>query len=153
MYWIERSQTLPTTLTEAWDFIKTPANLNRITPDDLDFKIITDLPEEMTDGLLIEYRIGIPLLGRRTWLSEIKHIRPRHSFVDDQRVGPYKLWYHYHQITEAPDNAGVTFLDRVAYEVPFSFIGKIAHPLFIRPTLERIFDHRQSALAQIFSKD
>ena len=32
-------------------------------------------PETMYDGLVIEYRIVIPLLGKQAWLTEIKHIR------------------------------------------------------------------------------
>jgi ligand-binding SRPBCC domain-containing protein len=64
------------------------------------FEIVSNLPEEMHEGLLVEYRVGIPLLGKQTWLSELKHIRERHSFVDEQLIGPYKLWYHYHEISK-----------------------------------------------------
>ena len=107
-----------------------PENLNRITPPELDFEIITDLPDEMLNGLIIEYRIGIPLLGKQGWLTEIKHIRPQHSFVDEQRVGPYQLWYHYHEITEVED--GVRFIDRVHYALPFGPLGALAHILYVR---------------------
>ena len=81
-----REQTVATDLDTAWDFISRPENLNEITPDDMHFQIVSDVPERMRDGLIIEYRIGIPLLGKQVWLSELKHIRERHSFVDEQRV-------------------------------------------------------------------
>ena len=77
-----REQTISTELDKAWEFIRTPRNLNRITPDDMSFEIVSDLPEEMYNGLLIEYRIGIPIIGKQIWLSELKHIRERHSFVE-----------------------------------------------------------------------
>jgi ligand-binding SRPBCC domain-containing protein len=42
----------------------------------------------------------IPFFGRRKWVAEMKYIREPFSFVDEQRVGPYKLWYHYHELFE-----------------------------------------------------
>ena len=90
-----RKQIIQTDLATAWDFINSPKNLDAIMPDDLSFEIITDVPQKMYNGILIEYRVGIPYLGKQTWLTELKHIREQHSFVDEQLIGPYKLWYHY----------------------------------------------------------
>ena len=106
---LERSLTLPTDLDNAWEFISTPKNLDAITPDDMSFSILTDVPEVMYEGLLIEYRVGIPVIGSQCWLTEIKHIKDRHSFVDEQRIGPYSLWYHYHEITEMPLDPSGTY--------------------------------------------
>ena len=105
--------TIQTDLKTAWDFIRSPKNLDLITPDDMVFEIVNDLPEEMHEGLLVEYRVGIPMIGEQTWLSEIKHIREQHSFVDEQLVGPYKLWFHYHEISKVED--GVRFVDHIKY--------------------------------------
>ena len=63
MYTLEREQTVSARLAAAWDFLKNPANLNEITPDDLHFSIISPVPDVMFDGLLIEYRITVPLFG------------------------------------------------------------------------------------------
>lgn len=142
-----KEQVIDTTLERAWDFIRTPANLNLITPADLNFSILTDLPEEMYDGLLIEYLVTIPFMGKSRWLTEIKHVRPRCSFVDEQRLGPYRFWYHYHEIQEV--SGGVRFTDRITYEAPLGLIGKIADEFFIRNTLERIFDFRERKLAEL----
>ena len=126
----------------AWDFISNPANLNKITPDDMSFSILTDLPEQMYEGMLVEYRVRIPLIGTQPWLSELKYIVPGRSFVDVQLVGPYKLWHHYHAVEQTDDGRG-RFIDRVTYEVPYGLFGRIAHALFIRRTLNRIFRHRE----------
>jgi len=144
---LQRKQLIQTDLDTAWHFIRSPKNLDAITPDNLCFEIITDLPEEMYDGLLIEYRVGLPLLGKQTWLTEIKHIRDHHSFVDEQRVGPYKIWYHYHEIR--PHAKGVHFLDQVTYVLPFGPLGGLAHLLYVRRMLQAIFDYRATALAQL----
>jgi len=147
MYTLFREQLVNATLTDAWDLLKNPANLNLITPEDLQFKIISPVPREMFDGLIVEYRIQIPWFGERCWVAEIKHIRERHSFVDEQRLGPYRFWYHYHQIEEV--NGGLKLTDRVYYEVPYGVFGRILHCGIIRKTLERIFDYRSEKLAEL----
>ncbi|HBR94124.1 MAG TPA: hypothetical protein DEA90_08160 [Opitutae bacterium] len=141
---LEREQTIATELETAWNFISAPQNLDRITPDDMDFEIVSKLPEQMYNGLLIEYRVGIPLIGKQTWLTELKHIREQHSFVDEQRIGPYRLWYHYHEITDVA--GGVRFIDRVSYVMPFGPFGALARGLYVKKELERIFDYRQKAM-------
>jgi ligand-binding SRPBCC domain-containing protein len=88
MYTLAKEQLVTASLKECWNFLKNPANLNVITPDDLDFLIISPVPEDMFDGLIIDYRISIPLFGAQRWLAEIKHIRHQKSFVDEQRIGP-----------------------------------------------------------------
>ncbi|MEI6753376.1 MAG: hypothetical protein WCK78_09415 [Paludibacter sp.] len=40
-------QFLPITLVNAWTFFATPKKLNEITPDDIVFEILADLPETM----------------------------------------------------------------------------------------------------------
>lgn len=141
-----RELTLKTDLETAWSFISSPRNLDTITPDDMEFEILTDLPDTMYDGLMIEYRVGIPLIGKQTWLTELKHIRDGHSFVDEQRVGPYKLWFHYHGI-EAVEG-GVRFTDRVNYIMPFGPFGEIARAIYVKNELERIFAYRRQAMIQ-----
>ena len=147
MYTLKRTVVVDTTLDKAWDFIRRPQNLNLITPDDMEFQILSDVPEDMYDGLLIKYKVRIPILGAQDWLTEIKHVRERHSFVDEQRIGPYKLWYHYHKIEEV--EGGILFTDEVNYEVPFSIFGRVAHAAFIRRTLERIFNFRNERFREL----
>lgn len=146
---INRDLTVPTDLESAWDFICSPGNLNQITPADMAFEIVSELPEEMFDGLLIEYRVGIPLLGKQTWLTEIKHIRERHSFVDEQRIGPYKFWYHYHEIREVSE--GIRFRDQVRYTLPLGPLGALARAVFVKKELKRVFDYREKAVRKHFS--
>ena len=145
MYILERSQKVSGSLEQAWNFLQHPANLDRITPPDLKFRIVTEVPAIMVNGLIIEYRITIPFIGTHAWVTEIKHIREGVSFVDEQRLGPYRFWYHYHEIRQEED--GVLLIDRVHYQPPLGILGRIAHFLYIRRTLERIFDYRRERLA------
>jgi len=148
---INREQIIQTDLKAAWEFISSPKNLDLITPEDMSFEIVTEVPETMYNGLLIEYRVGIPLIGKQTWLTELKHIREQHSFVDEQRIGPYKIWYHYHEVTEV--EGGVRFVDHVNYVVPFGPFGAIAQAVYIRQQLKHVFDYRAEAMQKYFAKN
>ena len=148
MYTLVREQHLPVSPAEAWRFISRPENLNRITPKDLGFQILSELPEEMYPGLIIQYRIKLPILGWQRWVTEIKHVQNGIRFVDEQRFGPYRFWYHLHELEE--QNGEVLMRDRVHYTLPFGFLGRIAHALFVRRMLEQIFSFREAALKEMF---
>ncbi len=150
MYILRREQHLKTSLATIWDFLKNPHNLNTITPPDLHFEIISTVPDEMYNGLIIEYQIRIPMIGRQKWVTEIKHICTHNSFVDEQRIGPYSFWYHHHQIEQI--ELGVKSCDTVYYLPPFGLFGKMLNALYIRKNLERIFDYRRDRLFEILSR-
>ena len=147
MYELYRELNVKTTRKEAWNFIRNPANLNKITPNDLSFEIISDIPEEMYEGMLVEYKVNILGIGKQEWVSELQHIVPETSFVDEQKIGPYKLWYHYHAIEDV--EGGVKLIDRVSYQTPFGILGKIAHILFIKKMLNKIFNYRNIAFKEL----
>lgn len=149
MYKLRREIIVSEKAGRVWEFLSTPKNLNELTPQDLSFEILTDLPEEMYNGLIIEYRIKIPLAGTWNWITEIKHIREGKAFVDEQRKGPYKFWYHYHEIEETND--GTRIIDVVTYDIPFSIFGKIMHKLYIRKKLNEIFDFRSEKFLMILN--
>ena len=146
MYTLQREQRVKASPAQAWAFLQNPANLDAITPPDLRFRIVTGIPAVMYNGLIVEYRITIPFIGTHGWITEIKHIREGVSFVDEQRLGPYRFWYHYHEIRE--ENGTVVLLDQVSYQPPFGVLGQLVHWLYIRRTLARIFDYRREKLAE-----
>ncbi len=149
MHQLERTIDLDVSAAELWEFIATPANLNQLTPPDLDFDIVSSPPDRMFNGLIIEYRIAIPVIGRQRWLTEIKHIREGVSFVDEQRIGPYRLWYHYHEIS--PVSASRTrMVDRVHYRLPFGPLGVMIEALWVGAKLREIFDYRSKKLRELF---
>src|SRR5690348_16071799 len=96
IYTLRRTQIIRASLRECWDFFSNPGNLQKITPPSLGFEVKSDLPDSIYPGLMIEYRVS-PLAGiKLSWLTEIVHVDAPHHFVDEQRVGPYKLWHHEH---------------------------------------------------------
>lgn len=146
---LETSQTIPATIERAWGFFSDPRNLSKITPPELDFTILTALPERVYPGLMIEYRVR-PLLGiPARWVTEITHVEPGKFFVDEQRIGPYRLWHHEHHFKQV-DAGRIELTDRVTYVLPFGPVGDLVHPFLVRPQLARIFAFREKAVGELF---
>ena len=142
-------QVLPIDLEHAWDFFSSPKNLSVITPPEMDFKILTELNgQEIYEGMLIDYTVK-PLLGiAMHWQTKICKVQKHKVFADTQLKGPYKLWEHTH--TFEPLNDGVLMKDVINYELPFGFLGNIAHALLVKKKIENIFAYRKSILEKIF---
>ncbi len=146
---LHRQQPLNCSLEEAWEFFSTPLNLNRLTPKSVGFKIIHCAEGSMHQGQIIAYKVKVAPFIWLTWVTEITFVEDKKSFVDDQRIGPYKLWHHTHQFEETDD--GVVMTDSVVYVMPFGIFGKIAHALFVKRQLQHIFDERKLLTDGIFN--
>ncbi len=149
-YKLYRKTELPISIDEAWDFFSSPMNLKKITPPYLGFEVTSDNPDTMYPGMIITYIVkpilGIPL----KWMTEITQVRDKEFFIDEQRVGPYKLWHHQHIFTAT--KSGVIMEDIIHYILPFGILGRIAHPLFVKKQLNDIFNHRSTVTDQLWSQ-
>lgn len=135
-------------LDETFAFFSDPRNLARITPPDMHFRIV-DAPANMADDVTIDYRLrvgGLPI----GWRTRILKWEPGRRFVDVQERGPYRCWWHEH--TFAADGARTLMEDRVWYAPPFGLLGRLVHPLFIAPSLRRIFGYRREVIRQRFTR-
>ena len=145
---LNRQQVVPASLDEVWEYFSTPKNLDEMTPPDMHFQILSGGEIPMYLGQLIEYRIQIIPLVVSRWLTEIAHLEEKAYFVDEQRLGPYKFWYHEHQFE--PVNSGTRISDRVTYELPLRPLGDLVHTLWVGPRLQAIFDYRRDKVKTLF---
>jgi ligand-binding SRPBCC domain-containing protein len=150
IYTLQKTQTLPIQLEQAWDFFSSPKNLKEITPEYMGFDITSDLGDgKMYPGQVITYRVT-PLLNiPMSWVTEITHVVDHKYFVDEQRFGPYALWHHQHWFK--PVVKGVEMIDIVNYGLPFDPFGRIAIGL-VRSKLEEIFEYRFKKVEELFGK-
>ena len=148
---LKKVQQIPVSLQEAWTFFSNPANLQKITPDGMGFKVVSKHHgDKMYAGQLIEYTVK-PLLGIPVyWMTEITQVKDKEYFIDEQRFGPYRLWHHQHHFREIP--GGVEMTDIVHYKIPYWILGDAANRLFVKKQLQQIFQFRFEAVERLFGK-
>ena len=149
VYTLEREQIIERPRREVFELFADAANLERITPRFLHFRITTPLPIIMAEGTLIDYRLslfGVPF----GWRTRIDRFEPTRCFVDSSVRGPYRLWEHTHTFADVP--GGTRMTDHVRYALPLGVLGVVAHGLVVRRTLARIFDFRARSIAEIFAE-
>ena len=146
---LERVQTIPVSIEEAWRFFSDPANLARITPPSMDFRITSGPLAQAYAGQIISYTVR-PLLGISVdWVTEITHVSKPDFFVDEQRFGPYRFWHHQHFFREV--DGGVEVRDLIHYLLAHDQMAPVVNRLIIAPRLRKIFDYRTKALQAFFT--
>lgn len=146
-YSLVHEQLVPRPLDEVFAFFSRPENLQSITPDWLNFNVLSAGPQPVRKGTSIRYRLrvhGVPV----RWTSEIAAWEPPHKFVDIQVRGPYKLWRHTHVF--AAEGNSTRIRDEVLYELPFGPLGALVHWLMVRRDVEKIFAFRKARIRELF---
>lgn len=150
VYTLQREQWVAAPLHGIFPFFAQPENLALITPPGLRFRLLTPSPVEMEYGRIIDYTIRVMGLPVR-WRTLITRYEPPRCFVDEQISGPYSFWHHTHRFE--PRDGGTMLYDEVRYALPMALIGpagRLAHALYVRPCLERIFDYRERVFTGLF---
>lgn len=150
IYVLEREIVVAADLETVWAYFSTPRNLNEMTPAELRFEFVSGGEEPMYAGQMIEYKITLLPGWRVRWLTEISHVQEKAYFVDEQRLGPYRLWIHEHRFERLAE--GTRVRDRVTYALPFGPLGDLVHALFVRKRLKAIFDFRSRHIQALFGQ-
>jgi ligand-binding SRPBCC domain-containing protein len=132
---------------DVFAFFADPANLARITPPGLGFRLLTREPA-MRAGAVLDYRVrwlGAPL----RWRTYVREYDPPVRFVDVQVRGPYARWEHRHLFLE---EAGGTWVeDRVTYRLPLGPLGRLVHALLVERQLADIWAYRRRRLGALLA--
>lgn len=148
MFIFESKLNINKPINEVFDFFCKAENLQKLTPSNLDFKILTELPVKMQKGTLIDYKIklyGIPVL----WKTEITKWDPPYEFEDTQLKGPYKLWKHRHIFKSVGDNTEMR--DVVEYNPKGWPFNSVLNKFFVKKEIEKIFSFREERILSFFS--
>jgi ligand-binding SRPBCC domain-containing protein len=146
---LQRKQIIERPREEVFEFFADAGNLERITPPELNFHIVTPQPIDIGKGALIDYRLklrGIPI----TWKTEITQWNPPFDFVDTALKSPYKQWIHLHTFEEG-ERGGTIMQDVVRYRLPLEPLGDLAH-WYVKKELNYIFDFRKTAVDKFFNR-
>jgi ligand-binding SRPBCC domain-containing protein len=148
-YRLEQITTLSTTIDKAWAFFSDPENLAVITPPEMGFRIQSKSAESgIHAGMRIAYTVRPVANVPMKWISEITDVQNHKHFTDVQIEGPYKFWIHRHEFKSHQN--GVLMTDVVEYQMPFGWFGIVAHSVFVRRRLKRIFDYRRKKIQFLF---
>lgn len=148
---IKNVQKIPASQDKVWDFFSDPANLQRITPAEMNFRVISKYHgDTLYAGQLFEYKVsplfGIPLY----WMTEVSHVRAVDFFSDEQRFGPYRMWQHQHHFKTIP--GGTEMMDIIHYKNPLGVLGRLANGWFVKKKLRHLFEYRFVKVEEIFGK-
>ena len=150
IYTLISEQTLNISLEEAWEFFCAPRNLQKITPDHMDFHITSEVTPKIYSGQIITYKVGILPRVKQSWVTEITEVQEERFFIDEQRFGPYKMWHHEHFFYKTSSKTTL-IKDKISYKVPYGFLGDIAQKIFIKRQLQSIFEYRFNILEKMFN--
>ena len=142
---LETVTVLPRPVDEVFAFFANAENLERITPPELAFRIVTPTPIDIGEGTIIDFRLR--LFGEPfSWRTRLVEWQPHGHFVDEQIRGPYRRWRHLHTFVECEEGTRMT--DRVEYLLPLQPAGAVALPL-VRWQLDRIFRYRAATIRRL----
>lgn len=140
-------QYLPLPPEELFPFFADARNLGALTPDDMDFRIESTEPVELSENARIRYRLkvhGLPI----HWVTRIERWSPPFEFVDIQEKGPYALWRHTHRFEKL--GPGTLMTDEVTYRLPFGYFGWLGGSAFVGGDLERLFAYRREVIDRLY---
>ena len=100
MFVIKRRIVVNAEVAQVWDFFSKPGNLKKITPEEMNFEIISGNSQETYAGQVIVYKVSVLPLVRLKWVTLISECVENVFFVDEQRFGPYRFWHHQHHFKD-----------------------------------------------------
>tara|TARA_B100000749_G_scaffold280707_1_gene278189 strand:+ start:121645 stop:123027 length:1383 start_codon:yes stop_codon:yes gene_type:complete len=133
-------------LDSTFEFFLSPYNLEQITPDFLNFKVLKSSTEKVEKNTKILYRIslrGIPM----KWQTKILEMIPNQCFIDNQEKGPYSKWHHIHRFESLKNGTYLT--DEVTYRLPVGPLGSLFAGTFVKSDVSRIFRFRFEKLRKL----
>ncbi|OFZ18896.1 MAG: TIGR01777 family protein [Bdellovibrionales bacterium RBG_16_40_8] len=137
---------VPEIIDKVFTFFAAVENLERMSPPQMNFRVVSKSTTQMAKGTLVDYKLkthGVSL----KWRSRIMRWEPPHLFSDTQDIGPFKYWHHTHEfITQG---RGTLIKDKLHYRLPLRVFGRLGLPL-IKKDIKNIFNYRKRVLQKMF---
>ena len=150
VYTLRRKQVIHRPRQEVFQFFERPENLERITPDDMGFVILTPRPILMRAGAVLDYTVRVLGPLRVRWTTLIESYDPPDRFTDVSIKGPYSFWHHTHTFEEIPQ--GTLMTDTVRYALPMGWLGRLMHAVTVKRKLNYIFDFRAEVIDSLLPR-
>jgi uncharacterized protein len=128
-----------------------PDALTRLTPPWENSKVVEKTGGIEQPGSRVKIRVGIGPISQ-IWTSEHIACEPGRMFRDAMVSGPFRHWEHTHLFI--PDGENASWLeDRVEYDMPLGWLGKLLGGAYTRRRLERMFAWRHKVTAEALAQE
>jgi ligand-binding SRPBCC domain-containing protein len=147
---VYRSQ-MPASADDVYAWHAKPDALTRLTPPWENARVIerTGSIEQLGSRVKIRLRAG-PFF--QTWTAEHTACERGRMFRDVMIAGPFRRWEHTHLFM--PDGQKQSWLeDRVEYEFPLGWVGKLVGGAYTQRRLSRMFAWRHRVTAEAVSQE
>jgi hypothetical protein len=140
----EKTSPMPVSAQKLFDWHARPGAFERLAPPWDDIEVVDKLGG-IEDGARLTMKIHQGPFSV-TWEALHRDFIDGEQFVDEQVRGPFKKWEHVHRFE--PSDEGSVLRDRVEYELPLGWLGRLFGGSVARRTLERMFTfrHRRTEL-------
>lgn len=139
---------VPEKIENVFSFFADEKNLEKITPNYLNFKVLAKTSDSIQKGTTIDYRLQLHGLSLH-WKTLIESFEKNNNFTDIQIQGPYSFWKHFHEFEEF--SGGTIIRDKVLYKLPLGKLGSIITGRFVNYDIKKIFDYRKKIISRLFN--
>lgn len=143
-----RSFKVKVELSKVAAFHDDPVSLIAITPPPTRVTI-QRFDKPVRAGSKVIFRLSVGPFGV-TWDGTIAEYVDQQYFRDVQDSGPFGAWSHTHSFVAEAD--GTRVIDRVEYQPPLGFIGKLIDPIVVRPALDYMFKYREKKTRELLEQ-
>lgn len=138
--WVDRSRK------DVFAFFNNPVNLTKVSPKDLRLELLESSSPSLSKGSVFKFKMNQK--GATVKLkSKVFGWKEDDFFCDAQVEGPFKAWHHTHRFEDL--NGGTLVVDEVRYKPPFGVLGDAAQALVVKRDLQKMFQHRATAVKKI----
>jgi ligand-binding SRPBCC domain-containing protein len=141
---VHRSR-MPASAQAVYDWHAEPEALTRLTPPWENARVIEQTGGIAELGSRVKIHVCVGPISQ-VWTAEHTACEPGRMFRDVMMSGPFRRWEHTHLFI--PDGANSSWLeDRVEYEFPLGWLGKLVGGSYTRRRLLRMFEFRHQVTA------
>lgn len=131
---------------KVFSFFAGAENLEKITPDFLNFHVLHTSTPHIEENTLIDYQLNIHGFPVK-WKTRISQWKANSQFTDIQLKGPYHTWEHTHSFSDLA--SGTLIRDEIRYKLPMGLLGRMVAQSFVDKDVDRIFSYRRKAIDKL----
>jgi ligand-binding SRPBCC domain-containing protein len=140
---------MPASADAVYRFHAEPHVLERLTPPWENVRVIARTGGIEQPGSRTTLRVSVGPFSQ-DWISEHTACEPGKMFRDVMVSGPFRRWEHTHEFQ--PESAESSWLeDRVEYEFPLGWLGRLISGAYTRGRLQRMFEWRHKVTSEMLS--